>query len=147
MDSLIISQLDFLTPEYANSIQLRDLILRKPLNLKFLPSDLEKEGDSWHLACWDENHLMIACLILKPLDNMKVKMRQVAVDTPQQGKGIGKRLVLYAEVFARQRNFTKMVLHARKSAVAFYLQLGYEIEGPEFLEVGIPHFFMFKTLI
>jgi predicted GNAT family N-acyltransferase len=39
-----------------------------------------------------------------------------------------------------------MVLHARETAVPFYLKLGYEVVGGQFEEVGIPHFKMEKKL-
>jgi predicted GNAT family N-acyltransferase len=39
-----------------------------------------------------------------------------------------------------------MHCNARKTAVPFYLQLGFETVGEEFEEVGIPHFRMQKTI-
>ncbi|NOZ36403.1 MAG: GNAT family N-acetyltransferase [Chlorobi bacterium] len=40
----------------------------------------------------------------------------------------------------------KIVLHARKTAVSFYLKLNYKIISEQFYEVGIPHFKMRKML-
>jgi predicted GNAT family N-acyltransferase len=37
-------------------------------------------------------------------------------------------------------------LHARKSVVNFYIKLGYSMIVEEFIEVGIPHYKMFKKL-
>jgi predicted GNAT family N-acyltransferase len=75
-----------------------------------------------------------------------VKMRQVAVTPQAQGKGIGKMLVDWSETFAREHLFTTMQLHARDTAVPFYLQLGYETYGDPFTEVSIPHRSMQKQL-
>ena len=66
-------------------------------------------------------------------------MRQVAVDESYQSKGIGRALVEYCEQVARDEQFTEIILHARETAVAFYLKLGYEVYGEPFIEVGIPH--------
>jgi predicted GNAT family N-acyltransferase len=51
-----------------------------------------------------------------------------------------------SEEVARQRGFDRIVLHARDTAVAFYLRLGYQLEGEPFEEVGILHRRMAKTL-
>lgn len=73
-------------------------------------------------------------------------MRQVAIKNEWQGNGVGKKLVLFAERFAYQHSFNKIELNARKTAVAFYLNLGYKTMGNEFAEVGIPHIKMYKNL-
>jgi hypothetical protein len=73
-------------------------------------------------------------------------MRQVAVATSAQGKGVGSALVQYAELVAMQNGFDSMLLHARASAVPFYLRLEYAIVGDLFEEVGIPHYKMTKQL-
>jgi predicted GNAT family N-acyltransferase len=39
-----------------------------------------------------------------------------------------------------------MILHARATAVPFYLRLGYTVVGEPFEEVGIPHRGMEKAL-
>jgi predicted GNAT family N-acyltransferase len=131
--------------EYALSIALRDRVLRHPLGLYFTPEQLEEEKNEFHLSAWQGNELL-GCLVLKPIDMYIVKMRQVAVSPQAQGQGIGKMLVEWSETFAREHLFTSMQLHARDSAVPFYLQLGYEIFGEPFTEVSIPHRAMQKQL-
>jgi predicted GNAT family N-acyltransferase len=74
-------------------------------------------------------------------------MRQVAVDFEYQNLGVGKKMVQFAEAFALQKGFESMVLHARETAVPFYLSAGYTILGEPFTEVGIPHKKMIKTLL
>ncbi len=124
--------------EYALSIALRDRVLRHPLGLYFTPEQLEEEKNEFHLTAWQGNELL-GCLVLKPIDAYIVKMRQVAVSPQAQGQGIGKMLVDWSETFAREHLFTSMQLHARDTAVDFYLQLGYKIYGEPFTEVSIPH--------
>ena len=41
----------------------------------------------------------------------------------------------------------KMILHARDSALDFYVSLGYSIVGDQFEEVGIPHHLMEKSFV
>lgn len=131
--------------EYALTIALRDRVLRHPLGLYFTPKQLEEEKNEFHLSAWQGNELL-GCLVLKPVDMYVVKMRQVAVTPQAQGKGIGKMLVDWSETFAREHLFTTMQLHARDTAVPFYLQLGYETFGDPFTEVSIPHRSMQKQL-
>ena len=134
------------SPAYWQSIELRDLILRKPLGLVYDQEELAQENDSYHLACYNEQEQIIGCLVLKPVSNTEIKMRQVAVAENQQGKGVGKLLVKYSEAFVKEKGFSKITLHARKVAYNFYIKLNYQSIGSEFLEVGMPHYKMEKSL-
>jgi predicted GNAT family N-acyltransferase len=108
---------------------------------------LANEYLDYHLGYYDNNYRLVACLILSNLGEAVVKMRQVAVDERAQGKGIGSKLVLKSEEISQYNNATELMCHARKTAVPFYLKLGYNTIGDEFSEVNIPHFKMSKSLI
>lgn len=131
--------------EYEQTVALRHQVLRKPLGLSYDPTELAGEKDSFHLALGEEAEL-VACLVLKPLDERFIKMRQLAVRQNAQGKGFGRALVNYAESFLKGRGYEEIVLHARETARGFYEKLGYEVEGDPFIEVGLPHLFMRKQL-
>jgi hypothetical protein len=73
-------------------------------------------------------------------------MRQVAVHTDFQRKGVGKLMVDFCEKLAFQNGMKTIYLHARETAVPFYLSLEYSIVGNQFLEVNIPHYKMTKEL-
>lgn len=143
---MFVIEVPFASPAYADSLALRDDILRKPLNMVFKAADLELEYDSIHLVCYDDNYELLACLVLKPRSDTEVKMRQVAVRADLQEQGIGRFLVEESEAFAKKRGFSEMVLNARETAVPFYLKLDYEKIGARFEEVNIPHFKMRKGL-
>lgn len=128
-----------------SSILLRDALLRKPLGLEFTKKELEEEFDQTHIVALEEGGV-VGVLLLKPITPTEVKMRQVAVLEEKQGKGIGKKMVSFAESFSRQLGFKKIALHARKEPVQFYLGLDYLVVGDEFEEVGIPHFRMEKVI-
>ncbi len=130
---------------YEESIALRYQVLRKPLGLSYDPAELAGEKDSFHLAL-RKGAVLVACLVLKPLDERCIKMRQLAVRESSQGKGVGRELVNYAESFAKGRGYVEIVLHARETARGFYWKLGYEAEGNSFAEVGLPHLFMRRML-
>jgi len=143
---LYFKEIEFGGKAYYNTIELRYKVLRKPLNLKFDAEALAMEYKDHHLCAFSLNDTLAACLIMSPQENGSVKMRQFAVEPELQGQSIGKRLVSFAEQWAAESNYKKIELHARLTAVPFYEKLGYIIEGEEFVEVTIPHRFMFKDI-
>jgi predicted GNAT family N-acyltransferase len=143
---IIVKLLAFGSPEQLQTLALRDAILRQPLGLVFDPAELPAEAAEIHLAAYSANEL-VGVLLLRPLENGAIKMRQVAVATAAQGQGVGRALVHQAEATARSRGFGLMELNARQTAVDFYLVLGYEAVGEPFTEVGIPHRKMQKQLL
>jgi hypothetical protein len=140
-------QIEFGTPEFDEALRLRDLVLRKPLNMSFDPEDIAKEYDSYHIACYHNvTSELLACLILKPISNSTLKMRQVAVHPDFQSIGLGSFLVSESEIFAKRSGYSKIELNARETAVNFYKKAGYTVDGDVFKEVGIDHYFMWKSI-
>ncbi|HJW08141.1 MAG TPA: GNAT family N-acetyltransferase [Holophagaceae bacterium] len=145
MTTLRLAWIEHGSADYAAEVALRDEVLRKPLGLSFTPEQLAAESDSRHLLAWDGDAL-VGCLLLTPRGNGIIQMRQVAVSPTRQGGGVGRALVVEAERRAAELGCTRMMLHARDTAVAFYLRLGYHAGGEPFVEVGIPHREMEKEL-
>ena len=135
--NLETKEIAFGSTEQKESVALRYKVLREPLGLNFEQSDLEKEFEDFHIAAFHNTEL-VGILLLKP-NKDSIKMRQVAVDNFWQGKGIGKAMVFFAHNFAFDKGYKKIELHARETAVPFYLSLGYAIQGEPFYEVGVPH--------
>ena len=140
------SIIDFGTPQYGELVSLRDLVLRKPLGLEFNADDLAEEYSSIHLGCYNDHDELLACLVLKPINNEEVKMRQVAVFPNIQKQGTGTFLVHSSEVISKAKGYKKMVLSARLPAVPFYERMEYYIDGDVYHEVGIDHLKMWKLL-
>jgi len=130
---------------YWATVELRDSVLRRPLGLQFSIEELKAEKDSRHLACYRSDRL-VGCLVLRPSAGGDVRMRQVAVVPELQGQGIGRAMVEYSEALAQTIGFTRMILHARETAVDFYEKLGYAKVGERFVEVTIPHWAMEKRV-
>ena len=137
--------IDHGSKEYQQMIDLRLLILRKPLGLTFTDAELEKEKNDILIGAFEDD-TMLGCCMLTTIEANTVRLRQMAVKTGLQGKGIGRVLMQFAENLARDRGNTRLVMHARKSATGFYEKLGYTIAGDEFMEVTVPHFIMEKIL-
>ena len=106
------------TPDYEALVALRHEVLRRPLGRTFTSEQLAAESSSYHLGCYSEEAL-VGCLMLAPLPEGRVQMRQVAVREQWRKRGVGRALADYAEGLARKLGFRVMVLHAREGAVGF----------------------------
>jgi len=131
--------------DYKKSVELRDIVLRKPLGLVFTEEFLAQDETQIHIGAF-ENEVLLGILILKPIDDKTLKMRQVAVQPDLQKSGIGKKLVEFSEKFATENGYNRIELHARDIAIPFYEKLSYITVGETFSEVGIPHKMMYKKL-
>lgn len=137
--------IDHGSKEYRQMVDLRYQILRKPLGLAFLEEDLAAEKHDILLGCFEDDNLE-ACCILTQTDPKTVRLRQMAVSSGLQGKGIGRVLMTFAENIARDHGYKRLTMHARKSALGFYEKHGYNVCSEEFEEVTIPHYVMEKEL-
>ena len=131
--------------EYSQMVDLRFQILRKPLGLIFTPEELAAEKEDFLLGCY-EDELLEACCMLTKTDPKTVRLRQMAVSSNLQGKGIGRALMVFAENIARDHGFKRLTMHARESAAGFYEKSGYKICSDKFEEVTVPHYVMEKEL-
>jgi GNAT superfamily N-acetyltransferase len=137
--------IDHGTDEYTQMVNLRNMLLRKPLGLSFDEEELEKEKNDILLGCFDDKKLE-GCCLLTETEPKTVRLRQMAVVSGLQGKGIGKVLLQFAENIARDRGYKKIMMHARETAVGFYEKSGFKKTSTEFEEVTIPHYVMEKDL-
>ena len=142
---MAVKLIDHGSGDYRQMVNLRLLLLRKPLGLSFAQEELDKEKDDILIGCFEDDKLEGCCLLTK-VDAKTLRLRQMAVVSGLQGKGIGKVLTQFAENIARDRGYKKIIMHARKTAIGFYEKLGYKKRGDEFKEVTIPHYVMEKDL-
>lgn len=131
--------------EYREELELRDRVLRRPLGLRLADEDLSAEIRDHHIGCFLDGRL-VGSLILTPQDGARFRMRQVGVDAPLRSRGLGKCLLEYAHAFAAGFGAREITLHARKTAVPFYEKLGYRRDGEEFMELGMAHIPMRRTI-
>lgn len=128
---------------YSQVLDLRNRVLRAPLGLDIKDDDISDEVNQQIFVYVAENRV-VGCLLLQHTDASTFKLRQMAVASDMQGKGIGSMLIEAAEIYSWQLGKKEIVLHARAYAMPFYLKLGYQKMGNRFEEVGIPHFKMIK---
>lgn len=126
-------------PLYQKERELRNKILLRPIGVPDYGWEMN-DMNSWHFVAV-EGAKVIGCVILYPLNEEKSKaqLMQMAVDHSWQGKGIGKLLVKVLLNFATTQGIKEIEIHSRAEVTTFYEQLGFQIYGDEFEEVGIKH--------
>ena len=142
---LELGEVDYGSERYRELVALRRRILRTPLGLDFTAEQLAAERADIHIAAYLEGEL-VGCVVLTAVDGSTVKLRQMAVVPDLQGRGLGARIVAFAERRAAERGCRQIILNARESAVRFYEHAGYAVTGEVLTEVTIPHLRMVKRL-
>jgi len=89
----------------------------------------------WHLLALDANRDAVGTGRLDPTG----RLGRVAVLPQCRGTGIGAAIVSELVALARRQGLEEVHLNAQTDALGFYERLGFQAEGPEFDEVGIPH--------
>ncbi len=144
--NIIVKEIFYESPEYYLELELRNDVLRKPLGMNLYDQDLTTEKNYIRIAAFNEKQQIMGTLLLVPQENGVIQMKQMAVRESAQGLKIGNKIIQFAEDLIISKGFSKIILNARKIALPFYLKSGYEIQGDEFQEVGIPHFKMSKIV-
>ncbi len=141
-----VAQVEWGSPFYQMTIELRNEILRKPLGLTFSPKDLASEKETLHFAILNEETSAIAAVCAQALSPRQWKIRQMAVALSHQKKGLGSQLIKSVLNTLIEKDAEEIILHAREIAIPFYEKHGFTSTGPIFTEVGIPHRKMKKNL-
>ena len=139
------TEIEFGTTDYEETLELRKRILRDPLGLEWTAEEEAWEPKERHFSLSDDG-VLLACVVIRPLQVGAVKLRQMAVETERQGAGTGRALLEEVEEILRQDGVNRIELNARDGAVGFYETLGFAKVGEEFVEVGIPHWKMVRQL-
>lgn len=71
---------------------------------------------------------------------------RVAVLTTARGLGVGQRLMQAVIDYARAEHRELVKLSSQVHASGFYQALGFEVQGEEYLDCGIPHVDMYLKL-
>ena len=106
-----------------------------------VPEELELDEDDQRavhaLALLDERP--VGCGRFVAQGGVEVKIGRMAVLAELRGTGIGQAILEFLMDEARQRSFSRAVLHAQLSAEGFYLKQGFLPVGSVFEEAGIAH--------
>lgn len=138
-------------PLYEKACRLRERVLLEPIGMtmqklaELYPGFEEQFEHFVAVTTTPGGERVIGCALLLPKTDRPGfgKLMQMAVDHQRQGEGIGQRLVIEAESRAfGELGLEGLFCYSQKTATGFYEKLGWEGEGDEFVEAGIPHLTM-----
>ena len=110
---------------YNQYLELRWLLLRKPLGgIRGTEID-SMESESCHKAAFDSNGNMIGVGRIHFSENI-AQIRYMAIVKQFRSKGFGSKLIKELEKIAVENDVKKIFLNSRISAVDFYLKNGYQ---------------------
>ena len=131
--------------EYQELLRLRFNELRKPLGLEWTEAEGEADKLDRHFGLYHEE-VLVGSVVVATLKSGFAKLRQIAVARPQQGRGVGIRLMAAIENLLAREGVQRFELNARVDVAGFYDSLNYHRKGGVFEEIGLPHVKMIKLL-
>lgn len=84
--------------------------------------------------------------ILPPRGEKPARVGRLAVLPEWRGKKVGTALLEALLDYARSMHYPEVTVNAQVQALPFYGRFGFETEGKEFLDAGIPHIRMRLSL-
>ena len=133
--------------EFNEYYNLRWQILRQPLGREIDSIKDELENKSYHLVALLDERNIIGVGRLHSLNNKKSQIRYMAISKKYQKLSVGKKILKGLELRAKIDNKKYIVLHARESALNFYINNGYKIVEKSHLLLGkIQHYLMIKKI-
>ncbi len=113
---------------------------------------IEEEADKYdetatHFVCRlpKENRVIGTARLIQAGEN-SAKIGRVAILSEFRKNGAGRKIMERVELEAVNRGMTHLTLEAQLHAIPFYEKIGYQAEGPVFLDAGIEHRRMTKQL-
>ncbi|WP_165995051.1 GNAT family N-acetyltransferase [Bacillus sp. Cs-700] len=112
-----------------------------------VPAELEiddYENQAYHFVAYDSSKPTAAGRFR--VINQIAKAERICVLSSYRKTGLGQLLMKSIEKHARELDLKEIKLNAQRTAVGFYEKLGYKTVSGEFIDAGIPHVTMIKTL-
>lgn len=114
-----------------------------------IPAELEWDAADavcLHAVAYNRFGLPLATGRLLEYEPGVSKIGRMAVVATLRGSRVGRAVLDALMQAARERGDRQVLLHAQTSAAPFYRRAGFEPQGAEFEEAGIPHLAMVKAL-
>ena len=102
------------------------------------------DEEATHIVAIRRGEIVATCRLR--FSGGRCKLERMVVDQTLRRTGIGAALLEEAEREAVRQGASEVILHAQRQAEDFYAACGYEAEGETFLEEGIPHVQMRRSL-
>lgn len=130
--------------EIAAALALREEVFCGEQGVSLAEERDGRDEEALHLVVVDNGVVVATCRLL--VEGTTVKLGRMAVSRTRRGLGLARALITEAEGRARALGAERMVLAAQLNAQALYDRAGYDAYGDVFLDAGIEHVMMAKTL-
>lgn len=136
---------DLRSDYYNDAISIRKKVF---VEEQHVPPELEiddLEDKTIHVIGYLEDKAVSTARLYQKNDTT-FKVQRVAVSLDFRKQNLGNQLMLEIERYAKEKQVNQLILDAQDHALSFYEKLGYQIVGDSFMDAGIPHHKMVKTL-
>lgn len=99
-----------------------------------------------HLVCYEKDEPIATARVFSDEKSGEYHIGRIAVLKPYRGKGIGAKIIAYAENLVKTLGENSLSLSAQERASAFYEKQGYKKVGDIYYDEYCPHIFMTKNL-
>jgi predicted GNAT family N-acyltransferase len=130
--------------EIAAALALREEVFCGEQGVSLADERDGRDDEALHLVVVDDGVVVATCRLL--VEGTTVKLGRMAVSRTRRGLGLARALITEAETRARALGAERMALAAQLNAQALYDRAGYDAYGDVFLDAGIEHVMMAKTL-
>lgn len=144
-EELVLDLFSGTEPQLLQALAVREAVFVREQGI-----DPELEIDDYDGVCWHAVAYLgkepVGTARLVMLDRFTAKIGRVAVLAEARGRGVATALMRLLEEYCRREGVTRVVLDAQIQVMPLYEKLGYEAEGEPFLDAGIVHRRMTRSL-
>lgn len=136
----------------TDTLDLRHRILKPTRPFQECPFPEDDLQSTFHVGVFENDQLLTIATFMQDNYNelysgLGYRLRGMATDATHQGKGLGKKALIFGIEKLKEMNVEFLWFNARVVAFPFYESLGFQYHGPIFEIVNTgPHKVMYKFL-
>lgn len=138
--------IEFLSPDYYATLQLREDVMRKPLGILLSAEDIKDDCMRTHIGGYYNDKLVCTCSF-KIIHKKIAHIYSICVKQELQNRGVGQQLINFTEKYVKLRGVARLYVEGRKSAKKFYQKCGFSPCGSEYIDMNILHQDMRKNIL
>lgn len=131
--------------ELADAFEVRKTVFIHEQNVPEEEEIDQFESASVHFVLYDDNRKAAGAGRFRVLDGIG-KVERICVLKEKRKTGAGVAVMNKIEEYAKSQGISTLKLNAQTHAIPFYSKLGYETVSEEFMDAGIPHKSMKKSI-
>jgi predicted GNAT family N-acyltransferase len=130
--------------EVADALHLRERVFAGEQGVPVAADRDGRDSEAAHLVAVEGGSVIGTCRLV--FRGRVARLGRLAVEPDWRGRGVGAALLDEAERCARDAGADRIDLHAQTAARSLYARGGYVERGEEFVEEGIEHVAMEKSI-